>query len=189
GQPSVPGGGMSLRPRPRRSSATACSRSPAIRSPRKSKDFRLALSPGTQRTIGACGEPKRCACSRPLGSCRSSSDVIIATWPVSHSQPREASPSARTSGRRSATLSTVPLGDGGTTRLPRLIGQGRALDMILTGRPVTAEEAVAIGLANRVVPRGEARTAAVELAQELVRLPQVCLRSDRLSAYEQWDLD
>ena len=83
----------------------------------------------------------------------------------------------------------VPLVDGGTIRLPRLIGQGRTLDMILTGRPVTAEEALAIGLANRVVPRGEARRAAVELAQELARLPQVCLRSDRLSAYEQWDLD
>ena len=83
----------------------------------------------------------------------------------------------------------MPLVDGGTIRLPRLIGQGRALDMILTGRPVTAEEALAIGLANRVVPRGEARRAAVELAQELARLPQVCLRSDRLSAYEQWDLD
>ncbi len=82
----------------------------------------------------------------------------------------------------------VPLIDGGTVRLPRLIGHGRALDMILTGRPVGAAEALQMGLANRVVPRGEARQAAEALARELAALPQVCLRSDRLSAYEQWDL-
>jgi len=81
----------------------------------------------------------------------------------------------------------VPLIDGGTVRLPRLVGQGRALDMILTGRPVGAAEALAIGLANRVVPKGAARAAAEALARELAALPQVCLRSDRLSAYEQWD--
>ena len=83
----------------------------------------------------------------------------------------------------------VPLVDGGTVRLPRLVGHGRALDMILTGRPVLAEEALRMGLANRVVPDGQALPAAVELAAELARFPQGCLRGDRLSAYEQWDLD
>lgn len=82
----------------------------------------------------------------------------------------------------------VPLIDGGTVRLPRIIGHGRALDMILTGRPVAAKEALEIGLANRIVRRGTARLAAEALARELALLPQICLRSDRLSAYEQWDL-
>jgi enoyl-CoA hydratase len=77
----------------------------------------------------------------------------------------------------------VPLIDGGTVRLPRLIGQGRALDLILTGRPVGAAEALAIGLASRVVPDGQARAAAEELAQQLARFPQLCLRVDRRSAY------
>jgi enoyl-CoA hydratase len=83
----------------------------------------------------------------------------------------------------------VPLIDGGTVRLPRLIGQGRALDMILTGRGVGAAEAAQIGLADRVVPNGTARGAAEALARDLAALPQTCLRSDRLSAYEQWDVD
>jgi enoyl-CoA hydratase len=82
----------------------------------------------------------------------------------------------------------VPLIDGGTVRLPRLIGLSRALDLILTGRPVDAREALAMGLANRVVPDGTAREAALALAHELSRLPQTCLRSDRLSAYEQFGL-
>jgi enoyl-CoA hydratase len=81
----------------------------------------------------------------------------------------------------------VPLIDGGTVRLPRIIGHGRALDMILTGRPVGAEEALAIGLANRVVPRGSARREAEALAHQLTRFPQICMRADRRSAYEQWD--
>jgi len=78
----------------------------------------------------------------------------------------------------------VPLIDGGTVRLPRLIGLSRALDLILTGRPVKADEALSIGLANRVVPKGEARNAAEALARELSAFPQECLRADRLSAYE-----
>ncbi len=82
----------------------------------------------------------------------------------------------------------VPLIDGGTVRLPRLIGHGRAMDLILTGRPVTATEALAIGLANRIVPDGQSLTAALELAEELCRFPQNCLRSDRLSACEQWGM-
>jgi enoyl-CoA hydratase len=82
----------------------------------------------------------------------------------------------------------VPLIDGGTVRLARLIGQSRALDMILTGRPVAAAEALAFGLANRVVPKGQARAAAETLAAEIARMPQLCLRSDRSSVYEQWNL-
>jgi enoyl-CoA hydratase len=82
----------------------------------------------------------------------------------------------------------VPLVDGGTVRLPRLIGQGRALDMILTGRPVGAEEALAWGLANRLVPAGTALAEAVSLAADIARFPALCMRTDRASAYRQWDL-
>ena len=82
----------------------------------------------------------------------------------------------------------VPLIDGGTVRLPRLIGQSRALDLILTGRPVGAAEALQMGLVNRVVPPGQALGVALELAAQLAALPQVCLRNDRSSVYEQWDL-
>jgi enoyl-CoA hydratase len=82
----------------------------------------------------------------------------------------------------------VPLIDGGTVRLPRIIGHGRALDLILTGRAVDAEEALAMGLINRVVDLGMARQEATALAHQLARLPQAALRGDRLSAYEQWDL-
>jgi enoyl-CoA hydratase len=82
----------------------------------------------------------------------------------------------------------VPLIDGGTIRLPRLIGHGRALDLILTGRPVKAEEALAIGLANRIVATGQARAAAEALARDIAAFPQACVRSDRRSAFEQWDL-
>jgi enoyl-CoA hydratase len=82
----------------------------------------------------------------------------------------------------------VPLIDGGTVRLPRLIGQGRALDLILTGREVGAPEALTMGLVNRVVPPGTALDHAVALAHQLARLPQTCLRNDRRSAFEQWGL-
>jgi len=82
----------------------------------------------------------------------------------------------------------VPLVDGGTVRLPRLVGEGRALDLILTGRAVGAEEALAMGLANRVVPTGTALEAATAWAAEIAALPQVCLRNDRRSAIDQWDL-
>lgn len=83
----------------------------------------------------------------------------------------------------------VPLIDGGTIRLPRLIGLSRALDLILTGRPVEADEALSMGLVNRVVAKGEALEAARALAAEIARFPQICMRGDRLSAYEQHDLD
>ena len=82
----------------------------------------------------------------------------------------------------------VPLCDLGTVRLPRIVGHGRAMDLILTGRACTASEALTMGLANRVVPPGEALAAAIELAHQLAALPQVCLRSDRMSALEQWGL-
>ena len=82
----------------------------------------------------------------------------------------------------------VPLIDGGTVRLPRLIGLGRALDLILTGRPVGAEEALSMGLVNRVVPAGETLSAALELARSMAKFPQHCLRGDRASTYEQHGL-
>ena len=83
----------------------------------------------------------------------------------------------------------VPLVDLGTIRLPRLIGQSRALDLILTGRGVPGQEAFEMGLANRVCDPGRARDTAVALAETLSALPQTCLRSDRMSVYEQWSLD
>jgi enoyl-CoA hydratase len=82
----------------------------------------------------------------------------------------------------------VPLVDGGTVRLPRLIGHSHALDLILTGRGVGGEEALRMGLVNRLVPSGQSLDAAIELATEIAAFPQRCLRNDRLSSYEQWSL-
>ena len=82
----------------------------------------------------------------------------------------------------------IPLIDGGTVRLPRLIGLSRALDLILTGRPIGSTEALNIGLVHRVVATGTCRSAAEELARELAQFPQVCMRGDRMSAYEEFDL-
>lgn len=82
----------------------------------------------------------------------------------------------------------VPLIDGGTVRLPRIVGMGRAMDLILTGRKVEAGEALHMGLANRVVRNGDARTAAITLAEQLAAFPQKTMLSDRASAYAQWDL-
>jgi len=82
----------------------------------------------------------------------------------------------------------VPLIDGGTVRLPRLIGHSHALDLILTGRGVSGDEAQRMGLANRLVEPGQALVAATELAHQLAAFPQGCLRSDRESSYHQWGL-
>ena len=82
----------------------------------------------------------------------------------------------------------VPLIDGGTVRLPRIVGQGRALDMILSGRAVAADEALAFGLANRVVDDGLALAGAQALARQIAAFPQMCLRADRASAFAQWSL-
>ncbi len=82
----------------------------------------------------------------------------------------------------------VPLVDGGTIRLPRLIGQSRAMDLILTGRPVNAVESERIGLANRIVPKGTSLEASIALGEELARFPQTCMRNDRLSSLRQWGM-
>lgn len=82
----------------------------------------------------------------------------------------------------------VPLIDGGTIRLTRMLGQSHAMDLILTGRGVSGEEAKSMGLANRLTPPGKALAGAIELARTLCQFPQLCLRSDRMSAYQQWPM-
>ena len=82
----------------------------------------------------------------------------------------------------------VPLIDGGTVRLPRIVGMGRALDLILTGRAVDAAEALAMGLVNRIAPPGQALAAALVLARQIAAFPQQCMLTDRASAHVQWDL-
>jgi enoyl-CoA hydratase len=82
----------------------------------------------------------------------------------------------------------VPLIDGGTVRLPRIVGMGRAMDMILTGRPVGAREALEMGLINRIVANGQSRAAAEHLAAEIAGFPNACVLADRRSAYAQWDI-
>ena len=83
----------------------------------------------------------------------------------------------------------VPLIDGGTIRLSRLLGHSHALDLILTGRGVSGDEAARMGLANRLVPPGQALTAAIELARQIAAFPQACVRSDRQSSYDQWSMN
>lgn len=83
----------------------------------------------------------------------------------------------------------VPLIDGGNVRLPRIVGQGRALDMILTGRPVEVKEAHDWGLANRLVPAGQALEAAKELGRQIAKFPELCMRTDRMTAFRQWDFE
>ena len=83
---------------------------------------------------------------------------------------------------------SVPLRDGGTVRLPRLVGHSHALDMILTGRPVSGDEALRNGLANRLVDEGQALAAAITLAEQLAAFPQRCLRSDRRASCERWSM-
>jgi len=82
----------------------------------------------------------------------------------------------------------VPLIDGGTIRLPRLIGHSRAMDLMLTGRPVKADEALSMGLINRVAAKGQVRETAEQLARDIAAFPQACMNADRMSAYQQWDL-
>ncbi len=83
----------------------------------------------------------------------------------------------------------VPLIDGGTVRLPRIVGHGRAMDMVLTGRKIDADECLRAGLANRICDTGAALDTALAYAEELIRFPQVCMRADRMSAIRQWSLD
>lgn len=146
---------------------------------------RLDFAPGDVRPPGPMG-PSRLLLSKPVVAAVSGAAVAggmeLALW--CDLRVMEADAYFGVYCRRFG----VPLIDGGTVRLPRLIGMGHAMDLILTGRKVAADEARQIGLANRVVPHGQACEAAIALAQQLAAFPQDTLRADRLSAYRQWDL-
>jgi len=145
----------------------------------------LDFSPDQQRPLGPMG-PSRLLLSKPVIAAVSGAAVAggmeLALWCDMRVMEQDAYFGVYC--RRFG----VPLIDGGTVRLPRLIGMGHAMDLILTGRKVEAAEALQMGLCNRVVPKGEALSAAITLAQQLSRFPQVTLRADRMSAYQQWDL-
>jgi len=146
---------------------------------------RLDFSPDDVRPVGPMG-PSRLLLSKPVIAAVSGAAVAggmeLALW--CDMRVVEADAYFGVYCRRFG----VPLIDGGTVRLPRLIGMGHAMDLILTGRKVEAAEAQQMGLANRVVPSGTAREAAIALAQQLAGFPQATMRADRLSAYRQWDV-
>lgn len=143
----------------------------------------LDFSPGDERPLGPMG-PSRLLLSKPVIAAVAGAAVAggmeLALWCDLRVMEEDAYFGVYC--RRFG----VPLIDGGTVRLPRLIGMGHAMDLILTGRQVQAAEALAMGLANRVVPRGQSRAAAIALAQDLCRFPQATMRADRMNAYEQW---
>ena len=143
----------------------------------------LDFSPGAAQPLGPMG-PSRLLLSKPVIAAVSGAAVAggmeLALWCDMRVMEEDAYFGVYC--RRFG----VPLIDGGTVRLPRLIGMGHAMDLILTGRKVEAAEALQMGLANRVVPRGGARDAAIELALQLAKFPQRTMLSDRMNAYEQW---
>jgi enoyl-CoA hydratase len=145
----------------------------------------LDFAPGDQRPQGPMG-PSRLLLSKPVIAAVSGAAVAggmeLALWCDMRVMEQDAYFGVYC--RRFG----VPLIDGGTVRLPRLIGMGHAMDLILTGRKVEAAEALQIGLCNRVVAGGQALAAALALAQQLAEFPQATMLADRMSAYAQWDL-
>ena len=143
----------------------------------------LDFDPGDARALGPMG-PSRLLLSKPVVAAVSGAAVAggmeLALWCDLRVMEEDAFFGVYC--RRFG----VPLIDGGTVRLPRLVGMGHAMDLILTGRKVEAAEALQMGLANRVVPTGQAREAAIALAEQLAKFPQETLRADRMNAYEQW---
>ncbi len=146
----------------------------------------LAFAPQDTRSLGPMG-PSRLLLSKPVIAAVSGAAVAggmeLALWCDMRVMEQDAYFGVYC--RRFG----VPLIDGGTVRLPRLIGMGHAMDLILTGRKVEAQEALQMGLCSRVVPSGQALTVALELAQQLCRFPQKTMLADRMSAYTQWDMD
>ena len=145
----------------------------------------LEFSPGDDKPLGPMG-PSRLLLSKPVIAAVSGAAVAggmeLALWCDMRVMEEDAYFGVYC--RRFG----VPLIDGGTVRLPRLIGMGHAMDLILTGRKIEAAEALQMGLCNRVVPPGDAREAALALAQQLAKFPQRTLLADRMNAYQQWDL-